>query len=361
MKNIADKIYKLILNIHSFIPCRLNSNKAFPPLNVQFELTHRCNLNCYMCFQKNKSYAEKELTKEEIINIINELPFYAIITFTGGEPFVRKDFPEILTHTLNKRKITNILTNASLLNDEIIKTMVEKRLSLIGISLDGIEEVHDSIRRKPGLYERVINNIEKITKLKEFKKSKYPLIDIKTTILKENVNQLSTLYQKAVELKVDYFTLSLPKLSNIQFTDPYYDDINYIFSQRPDNAPELSDNEISELEKQINIIKDIYQKNKNVKLRFYPYNMFNIKAIKEYYENKLSPDKFNPCRIPWSFVIISPWGDVLPCLSYRTGNIKTQKLYKIWNGEKFQNFRRKLSKKFLNPCCLGCCYSEYKD
>ena len=69
----ASTLYSLLGNLHSLIPFGLGSSRAFPPLFVQIEVTHRCNAGCPMCYQNSKLSAGQELTFGEIKNIIDHI------------------------------------------------------------------------------------------------------------------------------------------------------------------------------------------------------------------------------------------------------------------------------------------------
>ena len=359
-KNILKilKLHNRVLNAHSFIPTALNITKAFSPAIVQLELTHRCNLNCAMCYQSKQSDNSNELSAEKWKNLINSLPRWSLITLTGGDPFVRKDFDEILSFALSKNKC-NILTNGELMTESQINQMVSGKLMIIGISLDGGANIHNKIRGKKNLFEKVIENIKKIQAEKKKRGSKFPLIDIKTVILKENYNDMESLLKLIDELNVDFWSLSLPKISDTQFGNDYTDNINDIFSAQPlQTCLNLESSAEKSLINQLEKIKNYAGK---TVIRFYPYNMLDNVPVSKHIKNSLSPKEFLPCKIPWSFACVSPSGDVFPCLSYKTGNILDTPFKKIWNGKQFRNFRSRLNKKTLNKCCLGCCYSVYKD
>ena len=72
--------------------------------SVIFELTPRCNLNCVHCYL-NQHHASKELSYEEIIEIIDILYEKEVLflTFTGGDVFVRKDFLDIYMYAKCER------------------------------------------------------------------------------------------------------------------------------------------------------------------------------------------------------------------------------------------------------------------
>jgi MoaA/NifB/PqqE/SkfB family radical SAM enzyme len=350
-------LYRKLLGAHSLLPRLAASASALPVLNVSLELTHRCNLRCRMCFQAKSATASGELTTDEVKTLIDGLPPWAITTLTGGEPFMRADFREILAHALKRGKC-NILTNGELVTDADIEMFVGKGLLLAGVSIDGLGATHNGIRNKPGLFDKATAVIRKTAELKKRKGARFPLLDVKTVILKENLGELAQIAELADSLGADYFSLSLPKLSDRQFNEPYYGDLEKdIFAHAPLPPEALDARSLEVLRSQLALIRS---RRGAAKLRFYPYEMMNGAALEAYYSGGLRASCFKPCGVPWSLACVSPYGDVFPCLSYRAGNVRDASFAQIWNGEKFRAFRARLDKKKLDPCCVGCCYSVYR-
>jgi radical SAM protein with 4Fe4S-binding SPASM domain len=348
----ASTLYSLLGNLHSLIPFGLGSSRAFPPLFVQIEVTHRCNAGCPMCYQNSKLSAGQELTFGEIKNIIDQLPPWSVLSLTGGEPFIREDFVSILEYGMKKRKCTT-LTNASLVTDSHIDLMVRNKLLLIAVSIDGIGDTHNGIRKMPSLFDKAVETIIKIQEKKKELKTVFPLIDLKTVILKENVNQLSDILELADTLSVDFITYSVPRSMDNLYSAPYREELSEI-CETPPVYPWLEEDELKLLTAQISRVKKYSGK---TKIRFYPANMLDETILGEFYRQKLLPDDFKACSLPWSRMSISPHGDVYPCLSYRVGNAKHESLSKIWNGSRFRAFRKSLNRKKLSGFCLGCCNS----
>jgi MoaA/NifB/PqqE/SkfB family radical SAM enzyme len=355
MKRIDySKLYNAFLKIHSFVPSLLPGTGALSPLTVSLEVTHRCNLNCTMCFQFKNTENRTEMTPAEIKAFIDQVPGWALLTFTGGEPFVRKDFPEILEYGLKKHKCS-LLTNATLVTEAHIPLLLKKNMTLIGVSIDGLEAVHDAIRKKPGAFRKAVDTIRAVVRGKKANKNSFPLIDIKTVILKENLAELSGILKLADELGADFLSLSLPKLSDRQFNEPYYENLERdILSQKPQRPEPLSKEEEETLKKQLSLIKGYKGR---VKVRFYPYGMLDGELAADFFKNGLSGSDFYPCRLPWSLGVVSPYGELYPCLSYNAGNLKEKTLKELWNGPRLKALRSKLNKRQLDDFCLGCCYS----
>jgi len=319
---------------------------------VQIEVTHRCNAGCPMCYQNSKLSIDEELTQDEIRHVIDQLPPWCVLSLTGGEPFVREDFAPILEYGLKKRKCT-ILTNASLVTDSHIEMMVRNKLLLMAVSIDGIGATHDGIRKRAGLFDKAVETIKRVQERKKERNTLFPLIDIKTVILKDNLGQLYDILELADRLSVDFVTYSVPRAMENLYSAPYREDIREICQSLP-AGPRLEDDELDLLMKQVSRIRKFSGR---TKVRFYPANLLNEKTLEKFYREKLSSLDFQACMLPWSRMSISPHGDVYPCLSYRVGNVRRESLARIWNGDRFREFRRHLDRKNLSNFCLGCCNS----
>jgi MoaA/NifB/PqqE/SkfB family radical SAM enzyme len=134
-----------------------------PPIML-FSITHKCNLNCKGCYEKEiRPAANKELTDDQLQNIIkqaNELGIsFAVIA--GGEPFMRKEFFDITSDY--PEMIFLIFTNGLLLNKEMIKAVKTQKNIVPLISLEGCEEETDDVRGK-GVYSRLENIMSKLKK-----------------------------------------------------------------------------------------------------------------------------------------------------------------------------------------------------
>jgi radical SAM protein with 4Fe4S-binding SPASM domain len=345
-------LFSMLGKLHSLVPAGLGAGWALPPLFVQVEVTHRCNAGCPMCYQSSKLGADAEMSLTEIEHIVDQVPPWGVLSLTGGEPFLRKDFASILEYGLKKRRCT-ILTNGSLVTDDHVDLMVRSRLLLMAVSIDGIGSIHDGIRRMPGLFDHAVSTIQRVQKKKKELGSRFPLIDVKTVILKENLHQLPDILELAGSLSVDFITFSVERGMDNLYSAPYRQDIREI-CQTPPAYPRLDDDDLALLLRQIAKLRHY---NGTTRVRFYPDNLMNERLLGGFYHQELSPSDFAACTLPWSRMSISPHGDVYPCLSFLVGNARQESLSRIWNGPRFREFRRHLDRKNLSAFCLGCCNS----
>lgn len=130
---------------------------------VVWNMTKQCNLKCVHCYAHAKSTPlENELTTLEGKALIDDLAAFGapVILFSGGEPLMRKDLPELAEYAVSKGMRAVISTNGTLITPEIAKTLKEIGLSYVGISLDGMEEIHDRFRGEKGAFKAAMEGIK---------------------------------------------------------------------------------------------------------------------------------------------------------------------------------------------------------
>ena len=96
------------------------------PLDCSIEVTDHCNLNCKHCYIKDNS-KKGELSFDECCKIIDEIADAGCLwlTFTGGEPFTRKDFLDIYIYAKRRGMLIVIFTNGTLITPEIADKLKE--------------------------------------------------------------------------------------------------------------------------------------------------------------------------------------------------------------------------------------------
>ncbi len=130
---------------------------------VVWNLTQRCNLKCIHCYAHAKAGKQKnELSTQEGKALIDDLADMGVpvLLFSGGEPLMRKDLPELAEYTVKKGIRAVISTNGTLIGPETAKVLKNIGLSYVGISLDGNQQVNDKFRGVDGAFEMAMKGIE---------------------------------------------------------------------------------------------------------------------------------------------------------------------------------------------------------
>lgn len=136
--------------------------KKYAPLQMQISLTNKCNLRCSYCYALYPERPDPDLSTEEIKDLISQMAALGTkrINLVGGEPLMRKDIGEIISH-IKKFKIECAMTT----NGYFVPHKIEqlKSIDLVCISLDGAETAHD-INRGKGSYKRAMEAIRELKK-----------------------------------------------------------------------------------------------------------------------------------------------------------------------------------------------------
>ncbi len=159
---------------------RDESKLSFKPrLLFQWHITERCNLHCTHCYQENSPADELSFTDllkvlEGFKRLLDELrtatdtgPVPGHITVTGGEPFIRKDLPNLLEAlAAGKNRFSfSILSNGSFLDSATARYLRELEPLFVQVSIEGTPTTHDRIRG-PGDYTRTVSAVKNLVREK---------------------------------------------------------------------------------------------------------------------------------------------------------------------------------------------------
>ncbi|MGM0426835.1 MAG: 12,18-didecarboxysiroheme deacetylase [Thermodesulfobacteriota bacterium] len=129
---------------------------------VVWNITQACNLNCIHCYARAvETTHQKELTHEQGLALIDDLAQFGapVVLFSGGEPLMRQDLVDLASHVVQQGMRAVISTNGTLITPEKARELKAVGLSYVGISLDGMETVHDRFRGKKGAFKDAIAGI----------------------------------------------------------------------------------------------------------------------------------------------------------------------------------------------------------
>jgi len=167
-----------------------------------WNFTNRCNLACRHCYSYADPNSEDFLSTEFILGAIPELKKAGIrfVIFSGGEPLIRKDIFEIAEAMREAGIVTYLSTNGLYVNEKNVDRIIET-FNYIGISIDGIEEVHDAFRGLEGAYRRSLDAIALIQK-------HGGNAGIRFTVTRETQENLYDIFDLAERIGVDKIYIS---------------------------------------------------------------------------------------------------------------------------------------------------------
>lgn len=166
------------------------------PRSVDLSITTRCNLRCSYCSHFGSAgEVEGDLPTEEWGRFIQELGRAAVmdVCLSGGEPFLRQDFEQIISAIVANRMRFSILSNGTLINNEMASFLAKTgRCNAVQISLDGAApRTHDACRGR-GTFERALRG------LMNLRKHAVPVI-VRVTIHRRNLEDLKNIAHLLLE------------------------------------------------------------------------------------------------------------------------------------------------------------------
>ncbi|MBA2880582.1 12,18-didecarboxysiroheme deacetylase [Desulfosalsimonas propionicica] len=129
---------------------------------VVWNITQRCNLKCIHCYAHAKArQQDNELTTDEGKALIDDLAAMGVpvLLFSGGEPLMRKDMPELAQYAVEKGMRAVISTNGTLIDAKTAGILKDIGLSYVGISLDGSRDINDRFRGVDGAFDQALEGI----------------------------------------------------------------------------------------------------------------------------------------------------------------------------------------------------------
>jgi AdoMet-dependent heme synthase len=285
------------------------------PLSVQLDLTYRCNERCVHCYLDHSD--KGEMTTAEIKHLLEEMAEAGvfILTLSGGEIFLRKDFFEILEYARHRLSFcVKLKTNAVLIREREAARIRELGVESVQISIYSHRpQVHDAITLVPGSLKRSLDAIR-------FLKSHGLRVIMANVLMTQNVADYPGVRALAAELGVEC-TLD------------------------PTITP-MMDGERSVLSLGINqqALREVYRDSALVG------DVDEFCAIQA--EPGESELESTPCSAGHTTCYVSPYGDVFPCVQFPlpTGNVRRQGFLDIWRHSDQMNEVRSIRMKDLTTC-----------
>ncbi len=179
--NKSDFITKLLPRLTGYKMHRYMGVGKIDPITVTYSVTAACQSRCKTCkighmYMEHPERAKDDLSIEEIEKIFKTMKPVYFFNISGGEPFLRKDLPQIVELACKHLKPRVIHTPTNAIMPERIETKTREILEVINHydntvpftvkpSIDGIGDLHDEIRGVPGNFKKLLETIERLKRL----------------------------------------------------------------------------------------------------------------------------------------------------------------------------------------------------
>lgn len=304
-----------------------------PPSNVLFIVGKKCNSRCIMCdIWKTK---EKEENYGQIKKIIDGIHSLGVknITFTGGEPFLRKDIFKIISYASKKGLNTTIVTNGTLLNKNLIKQILKSGLNNIYFSIDGTKIIHNRIRGKEGMFEKAISNMKNLLEVK----NKKLMVSVISVLMNQNLEDILDLIALVKKMHVDSFV--------IQPIHPQESESAFSITSEKSNIL-VPKSKYKKIDRIIDKLMELKKENPN----FVENSITYLELARKFLKNENLNFK---CFVGFSFCGIDAKGNIYPCLYQKPfGNVFDSSLKEIWESDLYNKTRYRM--KLCSKCLLLC-------
>lgn len=340
------------------------------PITIVWNFTNRCNLNCLHCHQDSSPTSSgSELTTSQAFKVIDNMSDagVAILTFSGGEPLLRRDLYDAIERANDNGMLCTIASNGTLMTPRVAKKLARVGIKRVEIGLDGARaETHDFLRNKLGSFEATIEGIRNCAVVG------FDELATTMTLHSKNISELEETMDLAEKLGATRFYLNrlIPAGRGVEAC---YLDVT------PDEKIKALEALYSKFHKSVVSGSGMqcyargmtyyarlgYERSKG--------KVFTVSEALSGYEKMFQKKKFGlevskivrklatgfgGCSAGLTYAGLTASGDLLPCVPapIRLGNLLEQSLEEIWTNNELLNYIR--NRKALKGSCKICAYND---
>jgi MoaA/NifB/PqqE/SkfB family radical SAM enzyme len=332
-------------NTSNLIDYNLSDGKSFAPKAVTFRISGVCNLFCQMCnFRQGGILDSKDVLPLDIFyKVIDDVYQKKLwISFTGGEPLMHPHIIDCIRYVREKGLHCSLVTNGWFLA-KYAQDIVDAGVDILTVSIDGPQEIHDKIRGRKGLYQRVLQGIQEVKSY-----SNRPPLFFSTTIQADNYTRLAEVVDCAVKAGMDGVSIQ-----HLQSRTP---DRTSLHNQlHPDY--QVSDGWINESLFSVDpaVLQHELRRAKQKGLLVSVFPTLSPEDMSTWYSDPMQLLSERTIKCPWFMANVFHDGTMRACDEFIVGDLREEGFWDIWNGPKMVAFRRKAKASKTFPICATCC------
>jgi len=301
------------------------------PVLSEIAVTYRCNLSCKFCYaacgcKKDEAHPDLPAARlKEALDIISKEAGVPSVSFTGGEPVLRPDLPELVSHAKSLGMWANLITNGTLLTPEKVSQLKASGLDSAQVSIEGGSAgTHDRIVQSRGAFDAAVSGVRNLL-------AAGLRVHTNTTVSALNKDSLPEIVELVKSLGLGKFSMNMlmpvgSAGSNLEETFISYTDIGPV----------------------VETVQGLAERAGLEFMWYSPTPMCVFNPVTKGLGNK-------GCAACDGLLSLAPNGDILPCSSYPRpmGNILEHKgaFRALWESGPFKFFQEK---GFAHEICRKC-------
>lgn len=329
------------------------------PFQIVWNVTRACNLRCKHCYEDAGLASNDELDTQQAHVVIDKLADMGVIVlaFSGGEPTIRKDILDLISHAHKRNMYAAVATNGLIFSDiDKVREFKDAGMEFAQISLDGLNpETHDSLRGVKGSFKKTVEGIKNCIKEGLF-------VEVAATVTRYNYHEIPSLIDFTESLGANWFMMYnfIPtgrgcSIADVDLTPLEREDLLKLFLEKMKNsrlqvlstAPQYARVAIEDMSRMV--------KSGEGEECLYPTHFYNARL-----EGKLQAlaNFVGGCGAGRLYASLEPNGDIYPCVFFphepevKVGNILSDDFEDIWaHSSLFEKLR---NKDLLQDHCGSC-------
>ena len=318
------------------------------PVCLYLETTNRCNLLCTTCPRTYDTLEpEADMSWELFRRIVDQLPEVARVVLHGvGEPMLVKELPRMIRYLKARGAYVLFNTNGTMLTARRGRELCETGLDELRVSLDAADAPTFLMVRGRDHFHRIVRNVRSFTEMQEREAMSAPRVSLWLTGLKQTITQLADFVRVA----------HTAGIKEVYLQRLVFFDAAAIGMARPDQAlfERLNQEEAQHLEAAQTLARSLG----------ITFNASGATGPQQSLTRRTAENPWSLCRRPWTLMYFTAHGKALPCCiapfsmrgysSFTLGDATQESLREIWNGVRYQEFRRALLSEQPPPACARC-------
>jgi radical SAM protein with 4Fe4S-binding SPASM domain len=319
---------------------------------VVWNVTAQCNLRCVHCYAEGPT-GDRELSTAEAHSLIDDLAALGVpvLLFSGGEPLLRGDIFDLIAYARSRDLRPSLSTNGTLIDAQTARRLAEAGVAYVGVSLDGLEAIHDRFRSQPGAFVRALAGLRtaRDAGLKT---------GIRFTVTRDNVSDLPGLLVLVERERIPRFCL-----------------YHLVYAGR---GRGLRERDLSLAERR-RAIEDLIEATldwcrRGVEVEVlttdnHADGVLLLRYVEEHQPERVAEVRellrlAGGCSAGRKFAQVDPWGNVHPCQFWpevTLGNVRERPFSRLWRETSHETVAqlRRMPGSLTGERCGRCVYREY--